>query len=89
MGFAEGHKTEKNLLKKDVTFLDKSFGELNKIENLTEVLVSYEGSDDEEVKVILGNNESYNVNCNVVSNFEATMQKKKTFLRIKLRMTLK
>ena len=43
----------------DVIFLDKSFGDCNKVKKATVVTVSYEGLDDEEeVKTVFNQNEN-------------------------------
>ena len=39
-----------------MTILGKSYGKWNKVEKLIVVPISYEGSDEEEYKMVLGNN---------------------------------
>ena len=68
MGFMEGHsvgfhhvfnqKAKKVNLIKDVTFLGQSFDEWVKDEKPTEVSMSHERLDDEDVKMVLGCNEN-------------------------------
>ena len=58
VGYADGHpsdtcqvfnsKTKKIILFQDVIFLQKSYGEYNKVEKPVFVTMTYEGSDDEE-----------------------------------------
>ena len=70
MGFADGHtvstyhilnlKTGKTCLTKDMSFLGNSCGEWNKMQKLALVPMSNEGSDDEEIETLLGNNENKN-----------------------------
>ena len=53
------HKALKICLAKDLTFLNKSCGEWDKMEKPVVVPISYEGSDEEKVKII-PKNSNYN-----------------------------
>ena len=55
-------------LTKDLTFLDKSYGEWHKVENQAVVSMSYEGLEDDEDKLALVHNEKIYNNYNVVSD---------------------
>ena len=89
LGFREGHplgtyhafnpKPRKISLTKDATFLVMSFGEWNTVEKPTVVPMSYEGSDDEKVKVISGNDENNNNNYNVVNDFKSKDEEGENF----------
>ena len=84
VGFAEGHlvgtycvyslKTKKVILTKDMTFLQKSYSEWNKVKKPLMVPTSYDDDDDddeEEVKMAPENNQNNNHYDNVVSNSES------------------
>ena len=89
VGFAEGHpidsyhvlnhKTHEIKLTKGINFLDKSHGEWNIVEKLTVVLMSYDGSDDKEVAMILGNNEIDSNIYNVVSDHKSNNEAEENF----------
>ena len=55
------------MLKKDVTFLAKSYGECIKVEKPALVPASYEGSDAEKGEMVSGYNEKNSNNHNVLS----------------------
>ena len=75
VSYADGHptgtywvfnpKTTKIILTQNVTFLQKSYGDFNNVENHALVTISYEGLDDEEelemVTIISENKNDYNV----------------------------
>ena len=82
-------KTRKTSLTNDVTFLGKSFGKWNKVKNLSIVLMSYEGLDDEDVKMVLGDNEINDINYNVVSNHEEEENIFKEQIECKIEVTFK
>ena len=84
VGYTEGHstgtyrifnpKTNKIILTRDVTFLQKSYSEYTKVDKPVVVTTSYEGSTKEEklkiVPVVINNN-----NLNVVTDLETESSK--------------
>ena len=81
-------KDAKNRLTKEVTFLGKSYGEQNKVEKPDLIAISYEGSDDEEVLIVLDNYSS-SKNENLDRILVVTMRKKKKFWGKYLKKKLK
>ena len=94
VGFTKGHpvgnyhllnmKAIKISPTKDVNFLQRPFGEWNKVEKLTVAPMSYEGLDEEEVEVDLGNDKNTNNNYNLVGDLDRK-DDDENFLRIKLK----
>ena len=60
-------KTRKNILTKDMTFLQKSYKNWSKVKKPVIVSTSYVDDDEEEVKMAPENNKSDNNKYNVVS----------------------
>ena len=66
VGFTDGNpvgtyhvlnpKTQKITLKKGMTFLGKLYDQWNEVKKTALVFMSYEGSFDEEVEIVWGNN---------------------------------
>ena len=73
-------KTRKINLIHDVTFLNKSYGEFNKVDDTVIVPMSYEGLNDEDVDdSIFINNRSNNNDYNVVSDDTESESKEEGF----------
>ena len=63
-------RQKRSFLARDITFLQKSYGDYNKVEKPVLVTTSYEESDDEEkleMVPVVDNNNNNNDNYNVVS----------------------
>ena len=54
-------KTSTFCLDKDVTFLNKTYDDWDKVESPVIVQINYEGSDEKEVEMIPKNNDSNNI----------------------------
>ena len=66
------HKTKRIILTRDVTFLNKSYGEYNKVEKPVILRTSYEGSDEEEEFKIVSENNN-NGDINIVSDSDSDL----------------
>ena len=65
-------KTKKNILTRDMTFLQKSYGEYTKVEKPAVLTMSYEGLDeDEELETVPVENNNNNVNVVSDSNSDS------------------
>ena len=83
MHYAENHptstyqifnpKTKRIILTRDVTFLNKSYSEYNKVEKPVNLNTSYEGSDnEEELEIVPVDNNNNDVNVVSDSNSESS-----------------
>ena len=63
-----------------MTFLDKSFGEWNKVEKPTVVPMSNEGSNNEAIKMVSAHDENNNDKYHVVNNWEIDDENEENFL---------
>ena len=75
---------------KDVTFLDKFYGEWNKVEKATVVSMSYQGlDDDKEVETVLGNKDTNNNIYNLASNVESKNEIEQHFFQDQIKDEIK
>ena len=83
-------QSEKNCLLKDMTFLEKSNSERNKVEKLTVAPMSYEGlNEDEEVEIVLAHDENNDNNHNIVIVSESDDEVKENLFEVQMEEDIK
>ena len=93
-GFEENHPVGTcyvfNPKTKEVTFMDKSFGEWNMVEKPAAVTVTYEGSyEKQKIEMVLAPNKNNYYYHNVVTHLESNDDIEENLLRNKFKMRLK
>ena len=96
VGYAEGHPTgtqwvfnhkkKKIILTRDVTFLQKTYGEYIKVEKPVLVTMCYEGSGELKMVSIISSNNNYNVVSDSNSNTNMKNNNKNFLMKILMTM---